>query len=157
QGARLGDPFSINMLVTLAAVEALLIGEAPEGAVVVFFFAIGELLEGVAAGKARQGIQSLAALTPKTALLVHEGEGHAHEVPADTLKIGQVVQVNPGARVPTDGTILTGTSGLDDSPVTGESVPVTKSVGDTVYAGSINQWCGQFQAALTPRSSGLDG
>ena len=137
-GARLGDPFSINMLVTLAAVGALLIGEAPEGAVVVFFFAIGELLEGVAAGKARQGIQSLAALTPKTALLVHEGEGHAHEVPADTLKIGQVVQLNPGARVPTDGTILTGTSGLDDSPVTGESVPVTKSVGDTVYAGSIN-------------------
>ena len=135
-GARLGDPFSINMLVTLAAIGALLIGEAPEGAVVVFFFAVGELLEGVAAGKARQGIQSLAALTPKTALLVHEG--HTHEVQADTLKIGQVVQVNPGARVPTDGTILTGTSGLDDSPVTGESVPVTKSVGDTVYAGSIN-------------------
>ncbi|WP_135228852.1 heavy metal translocating P-type ATPase [Deinococcus fonticola] len=135
-GARLGDPFSINMLVTLAALGALLIGEAPEGAVVVFFFAIGELLEGVAAGRARQGIQALVALTPKTALLVHES--HAHEVPADSLKVGQVVQVNPGARVPTDGTILTGTSDLDDSPVTGESIPVMKTVGDSVYAGSIN-------------------
>jgi Cd2+/Zn2+-exporting ATPase len=135
-GARLGDPFSINMLVTLAAMGALLIGEAPEGAVVVFFFAVGELLEGVAAGKARQGIQALAALTPKTALLLEAGG--AREVPADTLRVGQVVQVNPGGRVPADGVILTGTSGLDDSPVTGESVPVTKTAGDRVYAGSIS-------------------
>ncbi len=134
--ARLGDPFSINMLVSLAAIGAVAIGEAPEGAVVVFFFAIGELLEGVAAGKARAGIQALAALAPKTALLV-EGAG-TREVPADHLQVGQTVQVNPGARVPADGTILTGTSSLDDSPVTGESVPVTKSAGDTVFAGSIN-------------------
>lgn len=134
--ARLGDPFSINMLVSLAAIGAVAIGEAPEGAVVVFFFAIGELLEGVAAGKARAGIQALAALAPKTALLV-EGTG-TREVPADTLQVGQTVQVNPGARVPADGTILRGTSSLDDSPVTGESAPVTKSAGDTVFAGSIN-------------------
>ncbi|KQR35142.1 heavy metal translocating P-type ATPase [Deinococcus sp. Leaf326] len=134
--ARLGDPFSINMLVSLAAIGAVAIGEAPEGAVVVFFFAIGELLEGVAAGRARAGIQALAALAPKTALLV-EGTG-TREVPADQLQVGQTVQVNPGARVPADGTILRGTSSLDDSPVTGESVPVTKSAGDMVFAGSIN-------------------
>ncbi|GGL14331.1 heavy metal translocating P-type ATPase [Deinococcus radiotolerans] len=134
--ARLGDPFSINMLVSLAAIGAVAIGEAPEGAVVVFFFAIGELLEGVAAGRARAGIQALAALAPKTALLV-EGTG-TREVPADQLQVGQTVQVNPGGRVPADGTILTGTSSLDDSPVTGESVPVTKSAGDPVFAGSIN-------------------
>ncbi|WP_155300881.1 heavy metal translocating P-type ATPase [Deinococcus kurensis] len=134
--ARLGDPFSINMLVSLATIGAVAIGEAPEGAVVVFFFAIGELLEGVAAGRARAGIQALAALAPKTALLV-EGTG-TREVPADQLQVGQTVQVNPGGRVPADGTILTGTSSLDDSPVTGESVPVTKSAGDPVFAGSIN-------------------
>ncbi|AFD28002.1 heavy metal translocating P-type ATPase [Deinococcus gobiensis] len=134
--ARLGDPFSINMLVSLAAIGAVAIGEAPEGAVVVFFFAIGELLEGVAAGRARAGIQALAALAPKTALLV-EGTG-TREVPADQLQVGQTVQVNPGARVPADGTILRGTSSLDDSPITGESVPVTKSAGDMVFAGSIN-------------------
>ncbi|MDV6374050.1 heavy metal translocating P-type ATPase [Deinococcus arenicola] len=134
--ARLGDPFSINMLVSLAAIGAVAIGQAAEGAVVVFFFAIGELLEGVAAGRARAGIQALAALAPKTALLV-EGTG-TREVPADSLHIGQTVQVRPGGRVPADGTIVSGTSSLDDSPVTGESMPVSKTVGDAVFAGSIN-------------------
>ena len=140
--ARLGDPFSINMLVSLAATGAVLIGQAAEGAVVVFFFAVGELLEGVAAGRARAGIQALAALAPKTALLLPDSAGGsagaAREVPADTLRAGQTVQVNPGARVPADGTVLGGTSGVDDSPVTGESVPAVKSVGDRVFAGSIN-------------------
>ncbi len=134
--ARLGDPFSINTLVSIAAIGAVLIGEAAEGAVVVFFFAIGELLEGVAAGRARAGIQALAALTPKTALLLDGSQ--IREVQADALQVGQTVQINPGARLPADGTILTGTSNLDDSPVTGESVPVVKTVDDSVYAGSIN-------------------
>ena len=134
--ARLGDPFSINMLVSLAAIGAVLIGQAAEGAVVVFFFAVGELLEGVAAGRARVGIQALTALAPKTALLI-EGNG-VREVPANALRVGQSVQVRPGARVPADGTITAGTSSLDDSPVTGESVPVDKTVGDAVFAGSIN-------------------
>ena len=134
--ARFGEPFSINMLVTLAALGALLIGEAAEGAVVVFFFAVGELLEGVAAGRARAGIRSLAALVPRTALLV--GEQGVHEVRAGSLKIGQTIQIGPGARVPADGRIVAGTSSLDDSPVTGESVPVRRVVGDRVYAGSIN-------------------
>ncbi|WP_407571697.1 heavy metal translocating P-type ATPase [Deinococcus altitudinis] len=134
--ARFGDPFSINMLVSLAAVGAVLIGQAAEGAVVVFFFAVGELLEGVAAGKARAGIQALAALAPKTALLL-EGK-QTREVPADSLQVGNQVQVRPGARVPADGRVVRGTSSLDDSPVTGESVPVLKTVGDRVFAGSIN-------------------
>ncbi|MPY68026.1 cadmium-translocating P-type ATPase [Deinococcus sp. SDU3-2] len=134
--ARFGDYFSINTLVSLAAIGAVLIGEAAEGAVVVFFFAVGELLEGIAAGRARAGIQALAALAPKTAVLLENGQ--AREVAADALQVGQVVQVNPGARVPADGTILGGTSSLNDSPVTGESVPVVKGTGDTVYAGSIN-------------------
>ncbi|WP_425145249.1 heavy metal translocating P-type ATPase [Deinococcus sp.] len=133
---RLGDPFSINMLVGLAAIGALLIGQAAEGAVVVFLFALGELLEGVAAGRARAGIRALAALAPRTALLL-SGSG-LREVPADSLRVGQTVQVNPGARLPADGHILNGTSGLDDSPVTGESIPVFKEPGDSVYAGSIN-------------------
>ncbi|MFD2607890.1 heavy metal translocating P-type ATPase [Deinococcus taklimakanensis] len=134
--ARAGDPFSINTLVTLAAIGALIIGEAAEAAVVVFFFAVGELLEGIAVGRARSGIQALAALAPKTAFVLKKGK--VFEVPADTLQPGQFVQVQPGGRVPADGTILEGQSSLDDSPVTGESVPVFKTVGDTVYAGSIN-------------------
>ncbi len=134
--ARLGDPFSINMLVSLAAIGAVAIGQAAEGAVVVFFFAIGELLEGVAAGRARAGIQALSALAPKTALLIEDG--NTREVPADSLQVGQTVQVRPGGRVPADGIITAGTSNLDDSPVTGESMPVSKTVGDSVFAGSIN-------------------
>ncbi|PNY79942.1 cadmium-translocating P-type ATPase [Deinococcus koreensis] len=134
--ARLGDPFSINMLVSLAALGALMIGQAAEGAVVVFLFAVGELLEGVAAGRARAGVQALSALTPKTALLLEDGT--TREVPAGELRVGQTVQVRPGARVPADGTITAGTSSLDDSPVTGESVPVVKPPGARVYAGSIN-------------------
>lgn len=134
--ARLGEPFSIHTLVTLAALGALLIGEAAEGAVVVFLFVVGELLEGVAAGRARAGIRSLAALTPRTALL--EEGGRVREVGADTLHVGQRIQVRPGARVPADGVIVAGGSALDDSPVTGESVPVEKGLGDPVYAGSVN-------------------
>ena len=133
---RVGDFFSINFLVSLAAVGAIAIGQATEGAVVVFFFAVGELLERIAAGRARAGIKSLAALAPKVALLLHGS--HTHEVPVASLKVGQTVRVMPGGRVPADGTILTGSSNLDDSPITGESIPVSKTQGDTVFAGSIN-------------------
>jgi Zn2+/Cd2+-exporting ATPase len=135
-GTRFGNPWTIETLVTLAAIGAIAINEAPEAAVVVFFFMIGELLEGIAAGSARAGIKSLSKLTPKTALLLENAQ--TKEVPADALRVGQFVRVTPGARVPADGTITAGSSSLDDSPVTGESVPVNKTVGDGVFAGSIN-------------------
>jgi Zn2+/Cd2+-exporting ATPase len=136
RSARVGNPWSINTLMTVAALGAILIGEAAEAAVVVFLFAVGEMLEGVAAGRARAGIRSLAALAPKTAFLLENNE--TREVPADSLEISQVILIQPGGRVPADGTIVDGQSALDDSPVTGESVPVNKKVGDTVFAGSIN-------------------
>ena len=134
--ARLGEPFTINTLISVAAIGAIAIGEAAEGALVVFLFAIGELLENVAAGRARAGIQALAALAPKTALLLEGGQ--TREVPVEGLQVGQFVRVQPGGRVPADGTITEVDSNLDDSPVTGESVPVHKRPGDPVYAGSIN-------------------
>ncbi|MCY1704160.1 heavy metal translocating P-type ATPase [Deinococcus sp. SL84] len=134
--ARRSNPFSINTLVTVAVLGAVLIGEAAEGAAVVALFALGEWLEGFAAGRARQGIEALAALTPRTAQLL-EG-GSVREVSADTLQPGQRVQVAAGARVPADGVIRAGASNLDDSPVTGESVPVHKEPGAAVYAGSVN-------------------
>jgi Cd2+/Zn2+-exporting ATPase len=133
---RLGQPFSIESLMTVAAIGALFIGAAEEAALVVFLFAVGEVLEGVAAGKARDGIRALANLVPKTALL--EVDGVTREVPAASLSVGQTVLVRPGDRVPADGEIAEGISGVDDSPVTGESVPVTKGPGDSVFAGSIN-------------------
>ena len=133
--ARLGRPFTINTLISLAALGAVAIGEAPEGAIVVFLFAIGELLETVAAGRARASIHALAALAPKVALLL-EG-GRAREVPVAALAVGDLVRVQPGGRVPADGTIVEGSAGIDEAPVTGESMPVAKAPGDTLFAGSI--------------------
>jgi Cd2+/Zn2+-exporting ATPase len=133
---RMGQPFTIESLMTVAAIGALFIDAAEEAALVVFLFAVGEVLEGVAAGKARDGIRALANLVPKTALL--EAGGTTREVPAASLSVGQTVLVRPGDRIPADGEIAEGTSGVDDSPVTGESVPVNKGPGDTVFAGSIN-------------------
>jgi Cd2+/Zn2+-exporting ATPase len=133
---RMGQPFTIESLMTIAAVGALFIDAAEEAALVVFLFAVGEVLEGVAAGKARDGIRALANLVPKTALL--EMNGTTREVPAASLTIGQTVLVRPGDRIPADGEIVEGMSGVDESPVTGESVPKTRGPGDAVFAGAIN-------------------
>ncbi len=134
--ARAGMPFTIEMLMTIAAIGALFIDAAGEAALVVFLFAVGEVLESVAANKARDGIRGLANLVPKTALL--EVDGGTHEVAAGSLRIGQTVLVRPGDRVPADGEIARGVSGVDESPVTGESVPKLKEPGDMIFAGSIN-------------------
>lgn len=133
---RAGMPFTIEMLMTIAAGGALMIGEPEEAALVVFLFAVGELLEGVSAGKARDSIRALSKLVPKTARL--EVGGKTREVAAEKLQVGQVVQVRPGDRVPCDGEVIDGTSGVDESPVTGESVPSLKEPGAEVFAGSIN-------------------
>ena len=132
----MGQPFTIESLMTIAAVGALFINAAEEAALVVFLFAVGEVLEGVAAGKARDGIRALANLVPKTAQLV-TGDS-TREVPAASLSVGQTVLVRPGDRIPADGEIVDGTSGVDESPVTGESVPKTRGPGDAVFAGAIN-------------------
>jgi Cd2+/Zn2+-exporting ATPase len=134
--ARYGMPFTIEMLMTIAAVGAVIIGAAEEGAAVVFLFLVGELLEGVAAGKARASIQSLASLVPKTALL--ETEGRTQEVPADGLAVGATILVRPGDRIPADGVIVSGDSAIDEAPVTGESTPKRKETGDNVFAGTVN-------------------
>jgi Cd2+/Zn2+-exporting ATPase len=142
--ARVGQPFTIEMLMTIAATGALVIGAAEEAALVVFLFAVGEVLEGVAADRARASIRALGDLVPKTALVEENGE--TRQVDAAQLKVGQVVLVRPGDRIPADGAISDGVSGIDESPVTGESVPKTKGVGDSVYAGSVNR-----EAALRVR------
>ncbi|SUE43983.1 Lead, cadmium, zinc and mercury-transporting ATPase [Roseomonas gilardii subsp. rosea] len=131
-----GSPFSIEMLMSIATVGAIAIGATSEAAVVVFLFTVGELLENVAAGRARAGIEALGALVPRTALRI-EG-GTAREVPAASLKVGDLVLVRPGDRVSADGEVTEGESEVDESPVTGESVPVPKAEGASVFAGSIN-------------------
>ncbi|MBA4221762.1 MAG: copper-translocating P-type ATPase [Methylobacterium sp.] len=142
--ARVGQPFTIEMLMTIAATGALVIGAAEEAALVVFLFAVGEVLEGVAADRARASIRALGDLVPKTAIVEEYGE--TRQVDAAALKVGQIVLVRPGDRIPADGAISDGISGIDESPVTGESVPKTKGVGEQVYAGSVNR-----EAALRVR------
>lgn len=135
-GAMSGSPFTIETLMTVAALGAVAIGEAEEAAVVIFLFAVGELLETVAAGRARAGIEALIDLVPRVAF--RERDGAVEKVAAEELAIGDVVVVRPGDRVPSDGTVIDGVSEVDEAPVTGESVPVLKEAGATVYAGSIN-------------------
>ncbi|WP_210483071.1 heavy metal translocating P-type ATPase [Microvirga antarctica] len=134
--ARFGSPFSIEMLMTIAAVGAVAIGATEEAAAVVFLFLIGEWLEGVAAGRARASIQALTALVPKTAL--RDRNGTTEEIPAADLKVGDAIIVRPGDRIPADGEILAGESDVDEAPVTGESTPLRKGPGASVFAGTIN-------------------
>ncbi len=131
-----GTPFSIEMLMTIAAIGAVIINASEEAATVVFLFLVGELLEGVAAGKARASIQSLTALVPKNALV--EEDGGTREVPAESLAVGATILVRPGDRISADGIILSGEGTIDEAPVTGESTPVRKGEGETVFAGTVN-------------------
>jgi len=137
-GAVSGTPFSIETLMTVAAIGAIAIGEADEAALVVFLFAVGELLEGVAAGRARAGIRALMELVPRTAQRQLGAFYEIETVPVEDLAIGDLVVVGPGDRVPSDGTVADGVSEVNEAPVTGESVPVLKQPGSHVYAGSIN-------------------
>jgi len=131
-----GSPFSIEMLMVIAAAGAVAIGAAEEASVVVFLFLIGELLEGYAAGRARASIRALADIVPKTALL-EEGDT-MRVVDMATLTVGQRIRVRPGDRVAADGRIVAGSSSIDEAPITGESAPKFKGVGDVVFAGSVN-------------------
>ncbi len=133
---KMRNPFTIEMLMCIAALGALAINAAAEAAMVVFLFAVGELLEGVAASRARRSISALANLTPSTARLMDNG--HLRDVSAESLKPGQRVLVRPGDRVPCDGRILVGTSDIDESPVNGESIPRSRAPGDDIFAGTVN-------------------
>jgi len=133
---RAGSFFTIEMLMTIAVVGAVAIGAAEEAAIVVFLFAVGELLEGVAAGRARSGIRALAKIAPQTAML--ETDGGVVEMPVAGIKVDDIIVVRPGDRVPSDGVIVSGRSALDESALTGESMPRSRGEGDLVLAGSIN-------------------
>jgi Zn2+/Cd2+-exporting ATPase len=132
-----GSPFTIETLMSIAAIGAVAIGATAEAATVVLLFLVGELLEGVAAGRARASIRDLTRLVPRTALQEQPGGG-TKEVPADALRVGTTILVRPGDRIPADGDILSGEGGVDEAPVTGESTPKTKVPGDPVFAGTVN-------------------
>lgn len=127
---------SINLLITIAAIGALLIGHLEEGAAVVFLFNIAERLEDYATDRARHSIEALMELKPEIATVRREGEEVT--VPVDEVWPGETFILRPGDRVPLDGLVLEGSSSVDQSTITGESAPVYRRVGDEVYAGTMN-------------------
>ncbi|MCY3779054.1 MAG: cation-translocating P-type ATPase [Chloroflexi bacterium] len=133
---RINRLFNINMLMTIAAVGALILGEYLEAATVIFLFAIGEALEGYTADRARDSLRALIALKPSTAQRI-VGDA-VLVVPVEALTIGDRIRVLPGERIPMDGAVLAGISAVDQAHITGESLPVTKGAGTEVFAGSIN-------------------
>jgi Cd2+/Zn2+-exporting ATPase len=126
----------IDFLMVIAAVGAAVVGAWAEGAFLLFLFALANALEHYALNRARDAIRGLADLVPDTArVLIH---GREQVVAIGQVRPGDVVVVRPGERLAVDGTLCAGTSSVDQAPITGESVPVPKALGDTVFAGTVN-------------------
>ncbi len=129
---------NINALMTVAVTGAFLIGQWPEAAMVMALYAIAEAIEARAVDRARNAIQSLLAMAPEDAE-VRQADGQWLRLPVKAVAVGSTVRIRPGERMPLDGVVTSGQSSVDQSPVTGESLPVDKAPGDEVYAGTINQ------------------
>ena len=126
----------VHVLMLLAAVGSVFIGALEEGAVLLLLFSLAHSLEHLAEDRARSAIRSLGTMAPRMASRI-EG-GAAQEVPVEALRRGDRVRVRPGERIPVDGTVLEGRSAVDQSAITGESEPVEKTPGSTVFAGTVN-------------------
>ncbi len=129
---------NINALMTVAVTGAFVIGQWPEAAMVMALYAIAEMIEAKAVDRARQAIKGLMALAPETAQ-VQQADGNWAQAGVGDVPLGAIVRIKPGERVPLDGTITLGSSAVNQAPVTGESIPVDKTVGDLVFAGTINE------------------
>ena len=128
--------FNIDLLMVAAALGAALIGEWEEGALLLFLFTLSGALESFASERTRQAITGLAELRPDTARVLRDGQ--EVEIGVEALSVGDAVVVRPGERMPVDGSVLLGSSTVDQSPITGESIPVYKGIGDPVFSGTIN-------------------
>ncbi|EEI92281.1 cadmium-exporting ATPase [Sphingobacterium spiritivorum ATCC 33300] len=141
---------NINTLLVVAALGAIFLNLWEEAAVLVAIFSLGEVLEAIAVDKARGSIRALMDLTPPVAMLVSGLE--TREVPVEQLKIGDIILIKPGDKIPMDGEVVSGTSAVDQSSITGEAIPVAKSVGDSIFAGTFNQR-GALEIRVTKLSS----
>jgi len=128
--------FDTDLLMVMAAIGAAFLGEFAEGALLLFLFSLGHALEERALDRARAAVRALADLAPKTALVRRDGK--EQELPVESLQLDDLVIVRPGVRIPVDGVISNGNSGVDQASVTGESMPVDKAPGDNVFASTVN-------------------
>jgi Cd2+/Zn2+-exporting ATPase len=128
---------NVDTLVSIAAIAATLAGAYQEAATVIFIMLLGEFLEYLTVGKTRKAIASLIQLSPKTAWVIRENK--EVQVPIEKVKANEIVIVKPGERIPVDGKIISGCGSVNQSMLTGESIPIEKGVGDRVYCGTINE------------------
>ena len=127
----------INFLMSVAVLGAMVIGEWAEAATVAFLFALAELLESWSMDRARNAIRSLMDLAPPQALIRRNGQEET--LPVEVIRPGDILIIKPGEKIPLDGRVVRGASSVSQAPITGESMPVEKQVGDDVFAGTINQ------------------
>jgi Cd2+/Zn2+-exporting ATPase len=135
-GAIRGGALDINVLMLASAAGAATIGYWEEGAILLCLFSLSTTLEAYAMDRTRRAIRALLVLRPDDAVLLWDG--HERRVPVDALRVGDVIVVKPGGRIPIDGAIISGTTAVDQSTLTGESIPVERAAGDPVFAGTIN-------------------
>ncbi len=140
--------FDMKTLMTIAIIGAAIIGEWREGAVVVFLFAVSEALEAYSLNKARQSISDLIDIAPKTAT-IREGNSLV-ELETEHINIDSILVVKPGQKIAMDGIVIKGTSTVNQASITGESVPVSKALGDEVFAGTLNEE-GSLEVKVTKR------
>ncbi|MDN6300274.1 MAG: cadmium-translocating P-type ATPase, partial [Micrococcaceae bacterium] len=127
----------IDLLVSIAAIGAVIIGNFWEAAAVTFLFAIGHALEAATMNKTRSALAELVAVAPDVAIVLRDGE--QQEVPAHQVRMGEIVLVKNGAKIPVDGQVVSGTGAIDEASITGESLPVEKSKADQVFAGTVSR------------------
>ncbi|PRO73636.1 copper-translocating P-type ATPase [Alteromonas alba] len=142
---------NMNALMSIAVTGAMLIGHWPEAAMVMVLFALAEVIEAKSLDRARNAIRGLLDMTPEQAT-VQQADGTWREVSAKQIAIGSRVRVKPGERIALDGEVLEGRSTVNQAPITGESLPVEKSPGDPVFAGTINE-SGSFEYRVTAVAS----
>jgi Cd2+/Zn2+-exporting ATPase len=142
---------NMNALMSIAVTGAVCIGQWPEAAMVMFLFALAELIEAKSLDRARNAIRGLMAMAPVTAT-VQLADGSWSEVQAGDVALDSIVRVRPGERIALDGVVTEGNSTVDQSPITGESLPVEKGPGEPVFAGTINQ-AGSFHFRVTARAN----
>jgi Cd2+/Zn2+-exporting ATPase len=149
--ALLRGQLNINALMSVAVIGAFVIGQWPEAAMVMALYSLAELIEARSVDRARNAIAGLLALSPPQAE-VRQPDGTWLSTPASSVSVGELARVKPGERFALDGRVTTGQGAVDQSPVTGESIPVDKGPGDTVFAGTINQ-SGSLEFEVTNTAS----
>jgi Cd2+/Zn2+-exporting ATPase len=138
---------NINALMSIAVTGALVLGQWPEAAMVMVLFTVAELIEAKSLDRARNAIRGLMQLTPETATVL-QSDGTWQEAAAKLVVVGAQVRIKPGERIALDGTLVSGSSSVNQAPITGESLPVDKQTGDPVLAGTINT-AGSFEYTVT--------